>query len=243
MFSNQKILDEIKEYKYRIELHAHSNPASGCADFPAEEVVRTYSGLGFDALVLTNHYYAAALWDGEDANGYFERYFGDYHRACEEAEKCGIKVILGFEFRFADKSNDYLVFGISEEEAKEIFPHLSGTIEDFRKNYHNPDMVLIHAHPFRNNTAETDPNLLDGVEILNLHPNHNSRVGYCAQLARKVDGIVTAGSDFHHANMAGLGGIFTREMPEDTKALARILKSGDYLVDFGGFPVIPQIVR
>ena len=242
MFSDKKILSALGEYKYLTELHCHSNPASACANFPADEVVRTYSELGYDSLALTNHYYIAAAHDGEDREKYFERYFGDYHLARSEGEKVGIKVLLGLEIRFTDCLNDYLVFGISESEARDILPHLT-ILAQFRSEYKNENMLVIQAHPYRDGMSEVDTSLLDGVEILNLHPGHNSRVAYAARMSRTFDGVVTSGSDYHHAGMGGLGGIYTRERIEDSIQLARVLRSGDYLLDFGGYPVIPQAME
>ena len=43
------------EYRYRIELHAHTKPASRCSDIIPERLVEAYAALGYDTVVLTNH--------------------------------------------------------------------------------------------------------------------------------------------------------------------------------------------
>lgn len=57
---NNRNAKEIKEalslqYPYRIELHAHTNPVSGCSEISPEELVRVYGQMGFHGVVLTNH--------------------------------------------------------------------------------------------------------------------------------------------------------------------------------------------
>ena len=46
----------LKQYKYRIELHAHTSPASGCSEITPKEMVDTYKSLGYDAVTITNHF-------------------------------------------------------------------------------------------------------------------------------------------------------------------------------------------
>lgn len=45
-----------KQYPYRIELHAHTTPASSCSNLKPEELVQLYHEKGYDGLVITNHY-------------------------------------------------------------------------------------------------------------------------------------------------------------------------------------------
>ena len=43
-------------YKYRIELHAHTSPASGCSQVTPKDMAYTYKSLGYDAVTVTNHF-------------------------------------------------------------------------------------------------------------------------------------------------------------------------------------------
>ena len=99
-----------------------------------------------------------------------------------------------------------------------------------------PDSVLIQAHPMRNGMETVDPALLDGFEVFNMHPGHNSRVGLASAYAKENRHfLVIAGSDFHHPNRnhEGLAAIRTTYLPEDSFALAKLLKDGDYLLEIG----------
>ena len=46
----------ISQYKYKIEMHAHSYPASGCSRLSPKEFIRALKSAGYDAVVLTNHF-------------------------------------------------------------------------------------------------------------------------------------------------------------------------------------------
>ena len=46
----------LSDYTYTTELHAHTNPASFCGDFPANEVVDFYRAAGVTTLSITNHF-------------------------------------------------------------------------------------------------------------------------------------------------------------------------------------------
>ena len=237
-------LQEIKnkllsDYKYRIELHAHTAPVSICSEVSPKELVEIYKGQGFDAVVITNHF--KYLADGADK----EKYINDYVAAFEEAQKigeeAGLKVYLGTEIRFTENSNEYLIFGVTKDMLSEIYDFLRNGIENFRKNYSMPESLFIQAHPMRNGMQSVDPSLLDGVEVFNMHPNHNSRVGLVSKYA-KENGftIITSGSDFHHKNQSheGVSAMRCAALPKDSFELAKILKSGDYLLEVGGNNII-----
>lgn len=243
MTSEKDLQNLLEEYKFKIEMHCHSNPASPCADFSPEEVVHIYSEIGYDAIVLTNHLNFGLMKDGESAKDYVDRYMEDYYRAAEEAERTGLTLIYGIEARFTENSNDYLVYGVDGQETRNLFPNLATGLSDFRKKNHNDNMIFIQAHPCRHGCLRMEPSLLDGVEVINLHPHHNSMLGFAAKYAKEVGGIIVSGSDFHHPGTAGLGGIYTKTLPGNTFELADILRSGDYLLNLGGLPVIPRYMR
>ena len=109
------INDITQEYKYRCELHAHSNPVSKCGKFPASEVVEIYSGLDCDTLVLTNHLSVKHKALFPTASEVAEYYLSDYYKAMEAARNTDMSVALGVEIRFVDTNNDYLVYGLEPE--------------------------------------------------------------------------------------------------------------------------------
>lgn len=224
----------ISQYKYRIELHAHTSPVSGCSQVTPKDMVDTYKGLGYDGVVITNHFmYQHDRCTKEDYVDFFVR---DYEQAKKYGDEVGFQIYLGAEIRFTEWDNDYLIFGIDKEMLLEIYDLLPHGIENFRKTYAMPDGVFIQAHPMREGMKLYDPALLDGVEAYNLHPNHNGKVGLVAAYAKENNiPIVIAGSDFHHPNQnhEGMAALRSTSMPEDSFGVANILKSGDYLLEIG----------
>lgn len=239
-------LSELKEaikseYKYKIELHAHTSPASSCSQVSPEDMAVIYKDLGYDAVTIVNHF--VYEYRGFSKNEVIDRFFDDFERAHRKGEEIGIKVLLAAEIRFTENENDYLVFGVSRKIMEEIYDLLPFGIENFRKKYSLPESVFIQAHPFRDEMEQVDPSLLDGIEVFNMHPNHNSRVGIAAKYAREHNfRIITAGSDFHHPgrNHEGVSAIRSRTLPDNSFELAALLKSGDYLLEAGNdFLILP----
>lgn len=228
------------EYPCRIELHAHTTPASKCSEITPEQMVQSYKDIGFDALVLTNHFLRK---DDMSKEEYMDFYMADYERTREAGERLGLKVYLGTEIRFTENSNEYLIFGVTRSMLEDIYDLLPYGVANFRQQYSLPDSVFVQAHPMRKNSTPVAPELLDGVEVFNTHPHHDSKIGPTALFAQKNKmEIITGGSDFHHPNLnhEGLSAMRTRCLPEDSFGLAAILKEKDYILEVGrGILILP----
>lgn len=227
-----------KEYPFTAELHAHTNPASFCGDFPANEVVDFYKAAGVNTLAITNHF-NSTLCVG-DLKENVKKYLDDYHLAKESA-KDDINVILGIEIRFDGSWNDYLVFGISEDELEfyaELTPH---GIENFYKEAKNTRNVIIQAHPYRDGVTLAPVIAIDGIEAYNLHPNHNQRNALTVQHAKRNNLLVTGGSDFHHVTHHALCLMRTKNELKDSFDVASAIKSKDVVFDCSGSIIIPYI--
>lgn len=235
--------DLLKEYRYKIETHAHTSPISTCSEVPVLELIDTYSGLGYDGIVLTNHFmynYSSCMRDNSVEDG-VKKYLSDYREAVELGKKKNIRVLLGAEIRFTESDNDYLVYGIDEKMLIEIYGRLQDGVENFRKNYSMPKSVFLQAHPFRDGMTEMDPKLLDGIESFNMHPEHKSRNAVANLYAKKNNmNITIAGSDFHSSKGRdfSVSAVLTRKMPNDSFEFAEILKNKDYLLKIGDRAVI-----
>lgn len=228
-----------EQYKFKIDLHTHTNPASPCSDISPKRLTKAYKELGFDGFVLTNHFIDFLL-KSDNPKQVSKTYLKDYYETKEAGEKLGLKVYLGMEVRFPENCNDYLVYGISESDIKEIFSYIHGDYISFYKSFKNDKNVILQAHPFRNNMVLQNPDYLDGIETFNVHPNHNSRVAVATNYAAKHSNFIkTCGTDFHHEGHQGLGATLIKELPEDSFGIAEILKSGDYLFNVAGSIIIP----
>ena len=229
----------LQEYKYRTELHAHTSPASSCSEVTAEDVVIIYKQLGYDAVTIANHF--SFEYQDSPKEQVIDRFFADFEAAKKKGEEIGINVILAAEIRFTENENDYLIYGVTRKMMEEIYDHLPDGVESFRKTYKMPDSVFLQAHPFRDGMEAVDPLILDGIEVFNMHPNHNSRVGIASVYAKEQNfPFITAGSDFHHKNRRheGVSAILTKTLPTESFDIPKILKSGDYLLEVGRSNVI-----
>ena len=221
-----------RQYPYRIELHTHSNPCSGCSRLSPAELVALYAEKGYDGLVLTNHFEPGKYALGKEKAVAMQ--MDDYEAAKAAGAKHGIAIYLGAEIRFQENINDYLIYGVNRELLEIFYHYLPTDVATFRREVNLPDSVFLQAHPFRSGMVLCDPRLLDGMECLNLHPRHNSAVGLATQYAYEKDlKIKIAGSDCHDCGDQGLAALRTKNLPRDSFEIAEILKSGDYIFELG----------
>ena len=90
-------------------------------------------------------------------------------------------------------------------------------------------LLFIQAHPFRRGMKIIDWNILDGYEIYNGNPRHNSNNDIAEIWAKKHNKqIVVSGSDFHEIGDACAGGIYFNAPIKNNDDLLRELKSGNY---------------
>lgn len=229
---------DISQYKYKTELHAHTSPCSACSEIPPEEVVKNYAELGYTSVVISNHFNEIMPLYGDKEKS-IPAYLDDYKRALNCADKYGINVILGCEIKFNDSFNDYLLFGIEEDLLYDAYDYFDKGIETFSKWFRREGRLLIQAHPFRNAMTQAEPELLDGIEVFNFHPHHNSRCSVAAQYAKKHNMIVTCGTDFHHPGHQGQVALLTKTPLTNSMEVAKVLKSRDYLFMTGDSIILP----
>ncbi len=228
----------IQDYKYKTEFHAHTSPASNCADLSCEEVVSTYAKLGYTSIIISNHMspYMPFYGDKEKA---MEHYVSDLHAAARYGKEYGINVITGCEIRFCGSNNDYLLFGIEEAELYDAYDFISKDIKAFSQWFRNGNKLIIQAHPFRDGITEVSPTLIDGIESFNMHPGHNSRVAFASKYAQQHNFIVTAGTDFHHPGHEGLSATLTKKPMTSSAELVSVLKSRDYIFSVAKHIILP----
>ncbi len=232
------IKEIINEYKYKSELHVHTSPVSKCADFLPEEVVRRYAEAGVDSIVITNH--LSPFFFSKNGRG-AEFYLNDYYKAKVAGDALGINVILGAEIRFEENANDYLVYGISEDDIEKMISYIPKTLADFYKEFKNDKNVILQAHPFRSREggAVAPVEYIDGIETFNLHPGHNSGPGFSTRFAKENGLLVCGGTDYHHPDHEALCLTRSKYILRDSYDVAELIKSKDLLFDMSGHIVFP----
>ena len=100
----------------------------------------------------------------------------------------------------------------------------------FAPQYRADGALLVQAHPFRKKCTPAPAEYLDGIEVLNLNPRHDSHNDLALAYAKEHHLIMTAGSDCHRPGDQGTTGILSDTLPEDSFGLADLLRSGNYTI-------------
>jgi len=216
----------------KIELHAHSFESSRCGSIKAETAVKKYYDAGYKVLVLTDHYYARFFekisdlsWDKQLA-----KYLKGYKTAKKAAENLNFAVLLGIEIKFIDDPNEYLIYGLNEDFLlKNPNLHRLSLAElKILSAKQKQSILVFQAHPFRQGMAPASEQLLDGLEVYNGNPRHDSQNNKALSYAEKNNLKMISGSDFHEYEDLARGGIAAAERPSKMGDLIALLKKGDY---------------
>lgn len=218
---------------YKIELHMHTKYTSPCGHMDEKELVTGYLNAGYQAVVVTDHYNRDAFrhlgMNTKEEGDFLAGFLTGYCHVKAEGERRGLKVYRGAEVRFDGSMNDYLVFGYSDALLADPERVFTMGLEKFVKLVREDGALLVQAHPFREYCTVADHRFLDGVETRNMHPYHRSHNELAQEYADRWPALIrTSGSDCHEPSHLGRGGILTKALPEDERALAALLRSGDY---------------
>ena len=221
----------------KIELHIHTTGFSYCGKLTVAEIVDLYCKARYDAIVITNHFNSASRQFFEKSGGsdYLNSYFDTIREGAELGKKCGLLVLGGFELRFNENDNDYLVYGMTEEHCQEFEKIFAMTPGEFSKFAAERGILFYQAHPFRNGITVVPPEYLFGIEVLNTHPRHDSRNDIALAWAEKYGLHKIAGSDCHQLCDVGSSAIYTDYQVRNTEDLVHVLKNDLYT-----FGVNPQ---
>jgi predicted metal-dependent phosphoesterase TrpH len=222
---------------YKFDTHVHTSEVSGCAHLTAVETLKLYKEKGFDGVVITDHYnpdYFNARkhlpWEEQIAG-----YLKGYHNALEYGKTIGMTVFPGAELRLRDCPNEYLLFGMNVD----MFINLRGmydySIEQVREVTKKYSIAVFQAHPFRYNMIPMTGKFIDGCEVYNGNPRHDSRNDAADEYAAKNNLHKLSGSDCHEAEDAAQGGIILNKYPASARELideviaknVRLIKNGD----------------
>lgn len=214
--------------KYLFDTHIHTKEASSCSRVPAADIVRRYKELGYDGLIITDHFSTSEFRQhGETYEEQLETYLSGY-RAAKAFEDENFHVILGMELRFLENENDYLVYGFDEEFVRNNNLTLFNNPEEFRPFAEENNLIIFQAHPFRIGMCVTNPEFLDGVEVYNGHGDHNSRNSVANKWADLHGLRKLSGSDFHGNLSLEPGGVYFEEYLTDSYQVADALRNGRY---------------
>ena len=217
---------------YKVETHLHTTHVSQCGHMRAAEIVQAYKAAGYSALIVTDHYNRTTFdYLGIDPAAPGDKigaFLDGFRRVREEGAKVGLRVFKGAELRFDESENDYLLYGWRDDLLAEPDQIFRMGIAAFAPLARSQGALLIQAHPYRAGCTPAIACYLDGVEVLNSNPRHESYNARAAEYAAQFGLIATSGSDCHRPEDVGLAGIEMEKLPSDSMQMSRMLRSRNY---------------
>ena len=213
--------------KYRIELHSHISEVSPCGKITAQEMIELYVQKGYNGIVITDHFSGPLFSDLEDIGDILARFCKGYKNALLAAQD-RIKVYLGAEVRLDESYNDYLVYGDVLRLLRHGKELCKLSLQEFYYLAKEYDLAVFQAHPFRDHMKLAPKEFVDGIEVYNLHTEHDSRNYKAVDYARKLNLLGISGTDCHKVHHAGRGGIFTDFLPVNEKELKDLILSKSF---------------
>ncbi len=214
--------------EYLFDLHVHTATSSSCGETEPEDIVKRYIGLGYDGICITDHMNSGNFGSFKGGQKAKSEQFLEGYRRTKAAAGDRLKVILGMEIRFLDCGNDYLVFGFDEKFIMENKLHKFKNLEEFHPFAKENGLVVYQAHPFRPGLKIINYELLDGMEVYNGHGGHDSANDIAYAWAKKRGLRMSSASDFHYDTGKEPGGVYFKELPNDSFELAKLLLENDY---------------
>lgn len=217
---------------HKIETHLHTKHVSKCGWLEAEALIAGYKAAGYSAIIVTDHYNRTTFEylgvDLDSQENKVRRFLEGYYRMAEEGEKQGIRVFKGAELRFDESENDYLLYGYRDDllsDPEEIFRM---GIAAFSPIARGQGALIVQAHPYRRKCTPAIACYLDGVEVRNLNPRHESYNERAEEYAQQFGLLGLAGSDCHRTEDIAVTGILCPELPGDSFGMARLIRSRRY---------------
>lgn len=207
----------MKEFLY--ETHSHTAETSRCGRIPAASIIDRYKALGFTGIVTTDHLhntYVSQVDLHHNWNEVVDDYMKGFNAAFQRGKEIDMDVIFGIEFRFPECENDYLVYGVDEAWLR-AHPYVCGLSHDEFFATYGKEVLIIHAHPYRDGNEVVYENAVHGSEIFNgnpRHENHNEKALKLCQ--RHPDYYRLAGSDCHRDGDEGRCGILFPHRVKDS---------------------------
>ena len=226
---------------YKLEPHLHTSHVSRCARMEAADIVSAYQEAGYSSVIVTDHYNRTAFdYIGVDPAGRGDRigaFLDGYRRVKAEGDKRGLRVFKGAELRFDESENDYLLYGWRDDLLSEPDELFRMGIAAFAPVARAQGALIIQAHPYRRGCTPAIACYLDGVEIINTSPRHDSRNALAKLYAEEFGLIALSGSDCHRAEDVARAGIEVERLPSDSMEMTRLLRSRNFRLlgeEFGG---------
>lgn len=224
---------------YLYDPHVHTDETSLCGHIPGAEMVDRYKALGFTGLVITDHLhpeYLSRIDVNHDWEAVIDHFLSGYQAAKARGDEVGLNVILGAELRFPENDNDYLVYGIDEAWLRGNPYMCCLSAREFFNKYRD-EVLVIHAHPYRDGNDVVFEDAVHGSEIINAHPRHENRNELALAMCRRhPEFLRLAGSDAHEDGDEGHGGVILPQPVTDSFAYKHMIETMQFQLWSPGNP-------
>lgn len=224
---------------YRIDTHVHTAEVSPCARLGAVKLVQLYRDAGYNGIIVTDHFYSGSpafadrsgTGSGPSWSEKIARYRAGYLAAREAGARERLDVFFGMEVSLdLVPGNDFLVLGVDEPFLLGHPDLLSWPLERLSAELRAAGALLVQAHPFRHYCTAQSARLLDGVEVVNGNPGHDSRNALAAGYARDHRLFETAGSDTHREEEVGNAGLLLPRRPDSIADVISMIREREATV-------------
>ena len=225
---------------YQFEMHCHTAETSPCGILTAAEVVEGIKEAGYLGTFITDHFYSRFFNKRGIAHLEWKTQADDYLKGYRAAKKrgdeIGLKVFLGLEVQLEESPFEFLVYGPDEAFIIDQGPFYKLPTPEFYSLMHDNGFLVFQAHPFRFNLTPENPAYVDGIEIVNAQPRHDSRNKLALEFAYDNDTMVIAGGDVHMKEDIGRAGIMLPgdiNSEKDFVAYMRKVRTPELIVTYG----------
>lgn len=235
----------IIEYPYLYETHFHTCVASACGKDTPEDMIQSCKDYGYTGVIVTDH-----NWGGNTCvdrslpwDELVDQYCKSFERAKAKGDEIGVDVFFGWEAGY--NGTEFLIYGLDKEWLKKNPEIREASVEQQFELVHSGGGIVIHAHPFREESYIPEirlfPEYVDGVEGVNathcspLSKSHNDPLfdEKAREYAKKYNFPMTSGSDVHTVLLFG-GGIRTKRKLKDIHDFTDLILSGENYVLWDG---------
>lgn len=212
---------------YYYDTHVHTSESSPCGKVKGQQVARLYKAAGYHGIVITDHYTRNFFRGKGDWGQKIDRFLAGYRAACREGKKIGLHVFLGLELALTGRHEEFLLFGVREDFLRNYPELYKLELKSLLRLARKENILIYQAHPFRFGSP-VNPSLLDGIEVFNGNPRHESYNEQAYKYAKKHRLKMISGSDFHQKMDLGRGGIITPRKITSQEALLRVLNESAF---------------
>lgn len=216
---------------YKYETHVHTSEASRCGKQSGAEVARLYRELGYDGIIITDHFVNGSTRTTPDMSWEekMDIFTSGYKNAKAEGDDIGLDVFFGMEFNY--RHTEVLVYGLSEEW---LYSHPDCDKLDMREFCtlaRESGAFVVAAHPFRQRPYIKAiclyPDCVDAVEVVNTSHTPDMPFDRRAEwYANEYNLAKTGGSDNHFREQKQIGGIKTEKKIGKISDYGDIVRSG-----------------